>query len=437
MANRLGLSRARGEAFGRGLATPAACAVLVVHVIAVAAVVWLAAAGSRPLVQVGVRPLPDWLAGPLGSVGELHVSRAIIGLLLAGLLVSYVAVLALVDHLPRRLGLRAIVVAAAIVFVGPPLLSGDVFTYIDQGRLFALHGLNPYRFGADAAPGDPTQPYLHFHTGTSVYGPLFTLLAAALAPLGLAGTLWALKAVAFGSALAIVWLTATLAARAGRSPVRAAAFVGLNPLFLLYTLGGAHNDLLAIALGLAGLALVTRRPEGIRWPALVVASAAVKATGALFAPFALLASARRGRAVMAGAICTAVVVVLAVVAFGPRGWASAGGAVAAGPAAATSVPGVVAKLLTGHPDVSPVVHALVSLAGLLALAFVVMRVARRRWDPLTGAGWATFVLLVFTTRLLPWYVAWLLPPAAVSVDRRLRAAALALTAYVVYRWLPG
>jgi hypothetical protein len=300
-----------------------------------------------------------------------------------------------------------------------------------------VHGLNPYRVGADAAPADPTQPYLYFHTGTSVYGPLFTLLAAALAPLGLAGELWAFKAIALCSGLAIVWLTATLAARAGRSPSRAAVFVGLNPLFSLYTLGGAHNDLLALALGLGALTLVTRRPDDLGWPALIVASGAIKLTGMLLAPFALLAAARRGRALLAGAASAAVVAAAAILAFGLHRWAGASLGVARGPSSDTSVPGAVAKLLTGHAHIPPVARALVTLSGLIAIVFDLARVARRLWDPLTGAGWAVFVLLVTSTRLLPWYVALLLPPAAVGKSRRLRTAALALTIYVVVRRLPG
>jgi hypothetical protein len=365
------------------------------------------------------------------------VSRGVVGLLLAAVVISYLAVVALAHHLPPRAVGGAIVVVLTIVFAGPPLLSGDVFTYIDQGRLFALHGLNPYAYGADAAPHDAVQPYLHFHTGTSVYGPMFMLLAGAVAPLGLGGALWALKAVALGSALTIVRLTGNLAARAGRSPVQAAAFVGLNPLFSLYALGGAHNDLLALSLGMAAFALVARRPDGIGWPAPLVLSVAIKVSGALFAPFVFLAAARRRRAFVAGGVCAAVVAGIAIVAFGPRGWAAAGLAVAAGHASATSVPGGVAKVLTGHAHVPPVAHAIVSLVGLVAAAAAVRRVAQRRWDPLTGAGWATFALLVTTGRLLPWYVAWLLPPAAVSHDRRLRGASLALTGYVVLRWLPG
>jgi hypothetical protein len=48
-------------------------------------------------------------------------------------------------------------------------------------------------------------------------------------------------------------------------------------------------------------------------------------------------------------------------------------------------------------------------------------------DWITGAGWATVALLITTGLLLPWYVAWLLPLAALSNDRRLWLAAIVMT----------
>jgi hypothetical protein len=48
-------------------------------------------------------------------------------------------------------------------------------------------------------------------------------------------------------------------------------------------------------------------------------------------------------------------------------------------------------------------------------------------DWITGAGWATAALLVTAGLLLPWYVGWLVPFAALSADRRLAATAVVLT----------
>ena len=70
---------------------------------------------------------------------------------------------------------------------------------------------------------------------------------------------------------------------------------------------------------------------------------------------------------------------------------------------------------------------------------VVLLAARwtaRGGDWRVAAGWSTIALLICTAWLLPWYAIWPLPLAAVSGDRRLRGAALAVCAYAVLIHLP-
>ena len=59
---------------------------------------------------------------------------------------------------------------------------------------------------------------------------------------------------------------------------------------------------------------------------------------------------------------------------------------------------------------------------------------RRTWrgaDWITAAGWATLALLLTLTFLMPWYVVWLLPLAALGESAALRRSTLALTAFLV------
>ncbi len=60
--------------------------------------------------------------------------------------------------------------------------------------------------------------------------------------------------------------------------------------------------------------------------------------------------------------------------------------------------------------------------------------ARRRSRP---RGWASVALLVTLSWVLPWYVLWVLPLAALSRSRRLRDAALVLGAYLIVAWAPA
>jgi hypothetical protein len=76
--------------------------------------------------------------------------------------------------------------------------------------------------------------------------------------------------------------------------------------------------------------------------------------------------------------------------------------------------------------------AAAGLAGVWLLAQ-----ARRGMDWIAAAGWTTVGLLLALTWLMPWYLAALLPLAALGDSGRLRAAAAALTVFVLaVRLLP-
>ena len=59
---------------------------------------------------------------------------------------------------------------------------------------------------------------------------------------------------------------------------------------------------------------------------------------------------------------------------------------------------------------------------------------RREW--LSGAGWATVALLASLGWLMPWYIIWLLPLAAIATDARLRVVALGATLLVTLSFMP-
>ena len=67
-------------------------------------------------------------------------------------------------------------------------------------------------------------------------------------------------------------------------------------------------------------------------------------------------------------------------------------------------------------------------SGVTALAL--RRVWRGQMDWIDGAGWATVALLLTASALLPWYVAWLLPFAALASDRRLWRVTIVMTGVV-------
>jgi hypothetical protein len=60
----------------------------------------------------------------------------------------------------------------------------------------------------------------------------------------------------------------------------------------------------------------------------------------------------------------------------------------------------------------------------------------RGGDWLRASAWATFALLLATAWLLPWYLLWPLPLAALSRDRLLQLLLLGLTAYQLGARIP-
>jgi Glycosyltransferase family 87 len=381
---------------------------------------------------------PHWLAGPLQGLG-LGIGSGSFQTLTLIMCASYLLVLLGARTLSMRALVAAIVAANVIVLLGPPLISQDVFGYLSFARLGALHGLDPYTHVAAEAPTDAVfgfvgWPFLH-----SPYGPLFTLSSYATAPLGAAGGLWAFKAVAVTSSLGAVALIARAAGRLGHSRRWAAAFVGLNPVLLELAAAGAHNDTLIMLLIAAALALSAGSSARFRAAAVaLVAGIGIKVTAGLVLPFLVLAPkrARERLSVLSTAAFSLLVLAgLGLIGFGAHalGFLNAVGEQQQ-LVATHSIPAETARLvgLSGTPTWWR--HLFVGVF-VAVLAFALWRTARGG-DWRVAAGWAMLALLLATAWLLPWYVIWALPLAAVSGDRRLRAATLIFCAYAVLIHLP-
>jgi alpha-1,6-mannosyltransferase len=426
-----------GRFAGARASAPAARALGAVGLLGIVVSVFLVSAGaaSQPSQYVPGRSggWPAWLAGPLRGV-DVGLSSADFQTLMLVMCACYVLVLAVAPRLPMLALAGAILAAHLILLLGPPLISQDVFGYLAFARLGALHGLDPYTHVAAEAPTDQIFAFVGWPFQNSPYGPLFTLTSYAVAPLGLGASLWVLKGVAVAASLASVALIARAAARIGRSPGWAAAFVGLNPVLLVLAVGGAHNDtlvLLAIALALALSAGASPRLRAAA--ATLGAGVGIKVTAGLALPFLVVCSAaRRQRLAVAVSGCAglAAVAVVGLIGFGEHalGFLSAVGEQQQ-LVATHSVPAETARLfgLHGTPDWW---RHLFLLGFVAALALALWRTARGA-DWRVAAGWTTIALLISTAWLLPWYAIWVLPLAAVGGDRRLRGAALLLCAYAV------
>jgi len=420
-----GLLRIRSARWAQALAAVLALAL----VAATAEIVLDGAAGRSALI-----PRSPQIAGWLSGLGERLGYRVF----LIALLVSvgaYAGLLVLARRAdaagvkPRR-AIALVGTLQLIVFVGPILLSTDVFSYIAYARMGVEHGVNPYLHGPAAIVGDPVYHYVGRdwkHVATA-YGPLYTLLSYPLALLGVVGALWGMKLealLASAGTLALLWRCARLR---GFDPAWALLVVGANPLFTIYGLGGAHNDLLMILAMMVAVALMLApdvTPAREAWAAVaIVAGALIKVTVAALLPFMIIA--RRRLAPVLGTLAAALVgAIVAYAAFGSHG-VNVFSALNRDAAfvSSDSFPTEIAHLF-GKPGVFPVDHDLLK-ATLVAIVLYLLWRTWRGYDWIAASGWTLLAITVTSTWLLAWYILWPLPLAAIVRDRRLLAATLAV-----------
>ncbi len=352
----------------------------------------------------------------------------------------------------RRLTWGAIALLLAGFALSPVLLSHDVYSYVDYARLGALHGLNPYVHPPAAEPFDPAYARVTWFDTVSAYGPLFTLATYPLAWLPVWWAVAALKGAAALSVLATAVILSRVAPVRGVSPLGAAAFVALNPLVLIHVVGGAHNDGVAMLAATAGVAGVLTDAEASGGAAFLAAFA-LKPPAALAAPFALLGTRFRlfphpsgekvdigddGRALLCDSCSARSLAALAIgaaayAAFGLH-WLHALELIGAhqGKTTHMSVPTTFARLTGLDPTAIRTTALALFAAGFLYLLIKTWR----GMDWLRAAAWASFLLLIATAWLLPWYLIWTLPLVALSRDRPLQLLTLSLTAYQLPARMP-
>jgi alpha-1,6-mannosyltransferase len=197
--------------------------------------------------------------------------------------------------------------------------------------------------------------------------------------------------------------------------------------------GGGHNDLLMLAILVAGIYVLLRHREGTGG-AMIIAATAIKLTAGVLLPFAIAAGAgrrfattSRARIVAGAALAVALFVGLGLVMFGSGSLNLVGTLQQIQNSGGFhSIPGFILNAL-GLARFDDALSSLLHAAYLVGLVWLIRRVWIGEMDWITAAGWATVGLLVSAGMLMPWYVAWLIPLAALSTDRRLWLTAIGLT----------
>jgi hypothetical protein len=398
-------------------------------------VVACAAADPSVLVPRSAETFPNWEAGPLHLVSTRLITNPntlglAFSLLLAVMIAAYVVVVAAVRTFSMRTVAIVVVVLHVIVLLSPPLQLTDLFNYLGYARLGALHHLNPYTHLIKQEMFDPVYRFTSWHSLRSPYGQLFSAFTYPLAFVSLPAAYWTLKVATVALSLVFVGLVWHCARRLGRDPRFVVAFVAFNPIFLIYELAGFHNDFFMLAPSMGAIALLLARRDRAAGAALMVAIA-VKFTAVLLLPFLLLAVRERPRQlrVLLGAVLAGIP--LAVLSFAMFGVSLPNLQQQSSLLTDFSIPNVVGLLLHVGGG-TPLLLKIFTVAVVVVVAYEFF--GKRDW--LNGAGWSTLALIASLAWLVPWYVVWLLPLAALGTSVRLRQLSVALTVFVILAFVP-
>ena len=442
--------RAGERADARVLVAAAALAVLTLTGVALATL-----AASHPSFlapKTGPDYFPGWMAGPFGGLWPFSVFaepafRDLIASLLFLMFACFVAVLVWGGHLRARWVIAAIVIVHVAFLVGPPLQYTDVFNYINYAHMGVDYHLNPYTSVPLVEPhSDPAYELANWHGLVSPYGPLFTLGTYALVPLGVIGGFWAIKVLVCATSLAIVALVARCARLLGRDPVRAMVLVGLNPIVIVWEVGGDHNDVfmtLPIVLAMYFLVKGHRarppssgrriqlRPEHLAALSCVLA-VGIKESALVIVPIAWIA-ARDRRAFAIGFLTAgAAVAALTVAAFGPH---IPGVGVQTTLVTDIGPPNLLGWLL-GQGGETPLLNTALTAFAALVVVVCTVRARRPDSDRFELAGIALLVVWLTTSWFVPWYIVWVLPFAALARSPRLTRVLLVLCVYLLIAFGP-
>lgn len=329
------------------------------------------------------------------------------------------------------------------LFLGPPVFSRDVYSYIAQG-LLAHHGFNPYHVAPSAlGNGRQLASIAHVWRNTaSPYGPLF--VTASRATVTVAGGSLDAQVIAFralellGVAAIMVFLP-RLARGLGTDPGVALWLAALSPLALFSYVASGHNDALMVGLLVAGVALAMegRLAVGV---ALCALGALIKLPAALAIVFLAVVALRRAATDERWRVFVKVVVVPCLVVIGGTlmagyGWTWLSPAALRVPAELRILASPSVSLGVFFSAIAHLVGIPVSTGAVISATQVVCAlavVAGTLWllchaqsaNVVRAIGLALLLFAVGSPTLWPWYLVWGVTLLAATTAQRSKVLAV-------------
>lgn len=160
----------------------------------------------------------------------------------------------------------ATLVGLVFVFI-PAMLSHDIIVYASYSRLLAIYHANPYFVPLRTFPHDPYVPLNYWAGAVSAYGPLWMgvcwLVGLMVGP-QVAAYVLAFRLFALAVHLLNTWLVARTLRTSGasqRTITLGTLLYAWNPLVLLESAFGGHNDVFMLTFILLGIYLVVRAQQ--------------------------------------------------------------------------------------------------------------------------------------------------------------------------------
>lgn len=228
----------------------------------------------------------SWLPGNLHIASDAYGNRIGTGnvefLLLMAVAFGIYGVCVLLTQLflPRstRRGILALIwlgaiVAGLIFLLTPALLSHDIFVYAGYGRLIDAYHANPYFVPLSAHRHDPIYPLDDWGIYTAAYGPLWMVVCSIVSfvagshPLRYILLFRLLGLFAHLVNIQLVFLILRKMERSPRTVILGTMLYAWNPLVLLESSQGAHNDIFMITFILLGIFFLVRAEKvtAMRW----------------------------------------------------------------------------------------------------------------------------------------------------------------------------
>src|SRR5215218_3321860 len=157
--------------------------------VALAGVLWLVFSGPFPLDEFCTRRRPTWVLGLFDTLRYTAVTGPIFLASLVGLTGLYLGALWLAPRTAGRLPTILLLAGLPLLFVlvllpGYPLLSSDIFKYVFDGRILAVHHENPFIKVPADYPDDRFYDLVYWKSVVNAHGPIWRIFEAISAQLG-------------------------------------------------------------------------------------------------------------------------------------------------------------------------------------------------------------------------------------------------------------